>query len=248
MVLYLLMVTGTKGVAIENLDTNLTLSVQVAKETLLPHEPLVVTAILSNKNDAVAASVPGRWELLTGVQFKEQSTARWIALTRWWQPEVNLPPLPAVQIGPRRSIKAELAFYPSGADGSLRLFPAQSYSVRAVLQGNRPADRLNSIERSIQVLQVPESEREAYELLSRNKDLVRLLAPVRNVNDVTASPSDAETFIARFPTSVYADYLRLSYVAYSGQGMFTNQLELAARYRAELTMTNPWMLDVGWRR
>lgn len=228
-------------------DTNLTLSVHVVKGSLLPHEPLVLMAILSNRSDSVTARYPGRWEHLTGIQFKQQSGERWTSLTRWWQPEVNLPPLPARQLAPHGFVVTQFAFYPSSEDGILRLVPSEKYSLRGVLQERVASDRLVSSEVNVEVSQVPEGEREAYEFLLKQKDLARLLAPVRNVNDVTALPSAAEAFIAKFPASVYSDYLRVSCISYSGQGTFTNQAQLV-RYRAELMMTSPWMLDVGWRQ
>lgn len=232
--------------AATDFDTNLVLTVHIARETLLPHEPLMLTVSLSNTSAVVNAGAPGRWGYLTGIQFKEQSGERWGALTRWWEPEITWPPLPSIPIEPGKSVTFQIAFYPFDGAGDLRFLPDKRYLLRAAIQGSKSGDRLISTTKQVDVLQLPESEREAYAALLKEKDLVRLLAPTRHVNDVLALPQDAEAFVSRFPGSVYSDYIRFSYVTYAGRGRFsTNQSPLVSQYRADLLRTRPWLLEFG---
>jgi hypothetical protein len=219
----------------------LSISVSVAKNKLIPYEPLSLSITISNGTDK-SLSVPENCQDMIRIQIRELGKKEWSAIQKWWKPALSHPPLPPIALKPGDKQVVSFMIYTFNSDYELLFKPGQTYSVRACIYSSKPPIDAASPIIEIEGLNIPTNEQSPYTEMVTNKSLIRFLAPIQHGGDVSVSAADVKRFLDHFPDSCYSQYLRLSFIANLDRPDFSNNLETADKYRAYLNTNSSWMI------
>lgn len=217
------------------------ITLECAKTVLLPYEPLYVKVTLTNEG-AVSILIPGRWKEMLRFEYKDVKAASWEEIAEWWRPSITIPPLPPVELETRESTSVRKVLYSFDPMGKALFEPGRAYVLRALMRSANPKLVLESNESHIDVPEIPKGEEAAYRELVNQKDLIRVLAPLIHIEDLTLKLKPIETFVEKYPNSVYSLHMRFSYVAHYGRGDLA-KTELIQRYQQHIETTAPWLLE-----
>lgn len=211
-------------------DNKLTLTLSINRTELLPLEPVIGNATLSNGIKAPQAVIPQPRAPLAYMEYQEVGETQWHPLNDWWSPAVFAGRNPEPhRIKPGQSLPLIFSRLTFDSRGQLLLQPGKSYKIRmGVPPGKIPSvlfprkfPGIFSNEVTVQIKDIPPEEKAAYETLSADlghehlfymNTVVCYLDPSIGGEPYDFPYSEVEAFISKYPASHYSIYLRQSYV------------------------------------